>query len=529
MDFILSSQIAKRCPNGMWKDPENGKCISQAEWKRKYRKNAPTEDEEEKEKKKCPKGYWKDRRTGECIKITEWKDRPKARGGNKDKKPKKEEAPPEDTYEPPIKVSSQVLKCVRENRANRQKHNKEIDDVLKSVTNKDVLKMLGEPASFGDIQERADKTIKAIDEAIDNGTYDVEAIMSIMGGRYKDRTDGKSKEWTIPQKAGFLLAVKNALSICPDFANYFGGPENPENPKKNWYAYARSLGGHVAWCKASGSNIASSYKRDVSKSTYTNPLGEKDQISFHFDAGTEDIDGYLAGSAIMTHEFGHVVSYAVGHVLELRPKFYIDVANSVMTPAERDKVGTIENPCISSTLAYLKKVYDTVSERPESSERNNALRTIEFQMSAISNPGTTYAKDYCKDAVKECEEVYCKLYGIKRKDLNPFDMYSGYGYYADTFRRKVHWSEPSAKNNTSTSHFERIAEAFSDVCIRGEKCNSMSSLLVAHMVYSYNKAMYGDDRTFEEYIMKDMSKEDIEEARKNRIIKFIPYSMLTNI
>lgn len=98
MRYVNFNQIAKRCPNGQWKDPETGECISQFEWKRKYRKNAPQEEEPKEKKGKCPKGYWKDRRTGECIKITEWKDRPKARDGKKKPKESGSEIPPHIDY-----------------------------------------------------------------------------------------------------------------------------------------------------------------------------------------------------------------------------------------------------------------------------------------------------------------------------------------------------------------------------------------------------------------------------------------------
>ena len=73
---------------------------------------------------------------------------------------------------------------------------------------------------------------------------------------------------------------------------------------------------------------------------------------------------------------------------------------------------------------------------------------------------------------------------------------------------------PKKKNVRLNAH-ERVAEAFSDVIVRGDKANSMSNLLVAGIQYYISARFNGDDKTFTEYMRENYTPETIGE----RIVK----------
>ena len=77
MKYLLSSQIAKRCPKGHWADLETGECIPKEEWERRYR-NQESEH-------KCPPGKIWDKDLGKCVKDSEYK---RSHWGKKDEEKK---------------------------------------------------------------------------------------------------------------------------------------------------------------------------------------------------------------------------------------------------------------------------------------------------------------------------------------------------------------------------------------------------------------------------------------------------------
>lgn len=116
------------------------------------------------------------------------------------------------------------------------------------------------------------------------------------------------------------------------------------------------------------------------------------------------------------------------------------------------------------------------------------------------------------DFNKEIESLYKEIYDVE--DIIPSDVYSGYGYLATNTK----WKEQAielAYIAPETVH-ERVAEAFSDVIVRGDKANSMSNLLVAGVQYYVSALMQGNSESFTDYFHKNFNKEDFGE----RIIKY---------
>jgi hypothetical protein len=105
-----------------------------------------------------------------------------------------------------------------------------------------------------------------------------------------------------------------------------------------------------------------------------------------------------------------------------------------------------------------------------------------------------YADKIATERVKDCEELYKKIYNVDR--IDPTDVYSGYGFSATSgFDKKI-----SADSMKGRSCEERFAEAYADFVIRGENANSMSKLLVAHSQYTYHRCMLDYEGSFEDFV-----------------------------
>ena len=124
--------------------------------------------------------------------------------------------------------------------------------------------------------------------------------------------------------------------------------------------------------------------------------------------------------------------------------------------------------------------------------------------------GKEITKHY-KDFIEEVESLYLELY--KQEKIIPSEVYSGYGYLGnvDEWGRS---SVPNKRVSRDNSH-ERIAEAFSDVIVRGDKANSMSNLLVSGIQYYIGALLNGNLKSFTEYMRENYTPETIGE----RIIK----------
>lgn len=121
-----------------------------------------------------------------------------------------------------------------------------------------------------------------------------------------------------------------------------------------------------------------------------------------------------------------------------------------------------------------------------------------------------------KDFIKEVESLYLELY--KQEQIIPSEVYSGYGYLGNNDG----WGPtdvPDKRVGRDNSH-ERVAEAFSDVAVRGDKANSMSSLLVSGIQYYIGALLTGNLKSFTEYMRENYTPETIgERIIKRRFIK----------
>lgn len=126
-----------------------------------------------------------------------------------------------------------------------------------------------------------------------------------------------------------------------------------------------------------------------------------------------------------------------------------------------------------------------------------------------SDNGVIFANIYT-DFIDEVEEIYKEMYNVDK--IIPSDVYSGYGYLGNN--KQWNWKMPKKRTVRLNAH-ERVAEAFSDVVVRGDKANSMSSLLVAGIQYYISARFKGEEKTFTEYMRENYTPETIGE----RIIK----------
>lgn len=147
-------------------------------------------------------------------------------------------------------------------------------------------------------------------------------------------------------------------------------------------------------------------------------------------------------------------------------------------------------------------------------ERENLLKKYVSDTNAIRTriKNGIFVDKHLVDLNKEIESLYKEIYDVE--DIIPSDVYSGYGYLATNKK----WKEQVIELTEilpNTVH-ERVAEAFSDVAVRGDKANSMSNLLVAGVQYYVSALIQGNSESFTDYFHKNFNKEDFGE----RIIKY---------
>ena len=147
-------------------------------------------------------------------------------------------------------------------------------------------------------------------------------------------------------------------------------------------------------------------------------------------------------------------------------------------------------------------------------ERENLLKKYELNTSGLRNriKSGYFVDKHLVELNNEIESLYKEIYDVE--DIIPSDVYSGYGYLATNKKWKGQVIE-LAEIIPDTVH-ERVAEAFSDVAVRGDKANSMSNLLVAGVQYYVSALIQGNTESFTDYFHKNFNKEDFGE----RIIKY---------
>ena len=507
MRYLSFNHIAKRCPNGQWKDPEDGRCISQAEWKRKYRKNAPAEEESPKDKKKCPKGYWKDRRTGECIKITEWKDRPKARGKKKEDK-KKEDTPKAEKKE------------FRENYSSEGYASTKLQNIALNSFKESVETAFEKNGCDSPFKKTEEKIIK-IDGIISSKKIKpVDGLKTI--GISVDNPRNINGIFKGENKTALFEGIKSAMLNCPYIYSAFRSLGSRQLGKASGEA---SQDGDITFNSAYFKDGDTAYlqKSAMYPKPLTSPNGvEDDTVTWWFqtfpDAKSKDeimgmpdeqaTQDYI--KSVITHEIGHQMGYKyctiMHYVSELEDTYRI-VFNE--EPPKDVPLKDIE------TMIFNKQV-EVTGSGVKSNKKLSYL--LEYPWSAPSRDIMDIELD---EVDSQCKMIYSEIYGIPVDEINPFDIYSAYGYYGKSMYLATGKQAPEASENDRT-HFvhERVAEAFADVCNRGENANSMSKIIVAYMNYRIGQKLGNSSEavSFKKYLFK-VHPELKEEMKNNRRVK----------
>lgn len=571
MPYINFNHIAKRCPNGQWKDPENGECISQAEWKRKYRKNAPIEDNEEKKKGKCPKGYWKDRRTGECIKVTEWKDRPKARDKkkDKDKEPKEEDSKYSQVrYEGGMSKPESLRYVMGFTREAIKKEHPEYFENAKKVA--DTMRAKLDDSSIWDSDQTTAECL--YDVFSDFGEYGdgvwmdaklndmpKEVAKSIMSN-FADTIE--EYPWAMASFGGINVIPSNQkyemwMSYGEDrqlginVKRYFTQPDDMDNDEAGIYNVRDPITGETTpwgfdftgctranivcheWGHACDIAVFSMYFNMRNKDhnrLYSDPLKQGyDEIKPELKKELEDL-GFE-----VEMQYGQDANYNFGENLfqlkvfrdgdvdirelnKILEKYHVKIKNS-----SKSSYGGWSRICtvVPSDEVYESRYDGKKLEYTDSDSLRKVSRMGSRQSAWVWDAQT----EFSKKRVNECEELYKELYGLK--DIVPSDVWSRYGYYGDRDGKFNYYAGKKSKLTNSASQ-ERMAEAMQDVMVRGEKANSMSQLMVAHMDFEMYQIMTGDfDMTFKDFIKDkigfDRFKDRIVKAVQTRYISFTPF------
>lgn len=193
-----------------------------------------------------------------------------------------------------------------------------------------------------------------------------------------------------------------------------------------------------------------------------------------------------------------------------------------------------ENHIAPPTKAFAEyvKSFDSIEDFIE---KHKFKRDGKFKVD--DDKGNFVRDKFAIDIIDECEEIYKKLYDVEK--IIPSDVYSGYGYLGN-FEDDIDkgWAKKkTAKDRSKSERYavaedvykgehlvdtkisacrERIAEAFSDINVRSEKANSMSSLIVQCLKFNVYRYMTGNTTTFTEYVMGQTEGKDLEPPIKKR-------------
>ena len=192
------------------------------------------------------------------------------------------------------------------------------------------------------------------------------------------------------------------------------------------------------------------------------------------------------------------------------PEYYVDV--DISCP-----------PIYRSHIAEpSQELVELISDCNDNLSFKKLLATTTFE----DNRGNMPMKGIIINLVQECESLYKEMYKVEK--IIPSDVYSGYGYLGSStrlekWRQNKKYTSPEkdryepnkdwrgtryASDILENASEERVAEAFADVMVRGNKANSMSSLLVRCVEYNIHRYMSGEKMTFTEYMREkvDFSK-----------------------
>ena len=240
-------------------------------------------------------------------------------------------------------------------------------------------------------------------------------------------------------------------------------------------------------------DIFSEYSRDVLIPEYNMTVGDSGRGEFNFLIRDMDIDLTKEELAPQIKELKKFLKNK-GYNLKVMDSYF-------------DGSCEFKLKCIDSEN---KAWHTSHAEIPSFADEYSMNELRKIYRTPRSDEGKEIVKHY-KDFIKEVESLYLELY--KQEEIIPSEVYSGYGYLGDNDE----WGRTSVPNKRvgrDNSH-ERIAEAFSDVIVRGDKANSMSNLLVSGIQYYIGALLNGNLKSFTEYMRENYTPETIGE----RIIK----------
>lgn len=521
MRYLSFTSIAKRCPNGKWRDDETGQCIPKEEWQAKYHRDSPKQKTEEDAKNRERQEKINDLRRNYGV---------------SDKQRRELKSFYDSAHKNPFERTEKGMKMLE----------KALDD--ESIPIDKVLKTFG------------------MDQYSDGDSWtDLDSI--------KDPATRRT----------FLEGVKKAMEISP-FMSASIPYISLDYMSDDTYGQTQFSGGGISLnSKFYTKQVdVKEVKRDYAPYEVMNPNGKKDTIAWHFTpenynelSDTELIE--FARKSTLTHEMGHALGGYLESLEYMRKDLtdYKDGANQTskefFEKNYEEKIKKAKERIEETLRRYVKGVYWVDSHNTQQYEVEDAENKIKevldeyesiirrywtWDMSkkqenamydefdelekkikelgwkdvyvGLTRPSSMNFRSYNVsdlplsypyaeiNVVEECIKVYKELYGLDDESFNPFDCYSEYGYYACLASKK---DEPSpVAQNVRSSSSERIAEAYCDVCCR-ENPNTMSVLIVSAVNYNIYKAISGTDVSFRDYFFGDSMKEQREKMKDNRVIK----------
>lgn len=522
MRFITSNQIAKRCPNGKRFDEETQTCIPREEWEAKHKR-----------------------------------------------KPKKTE-----TKEEQGSKNREVAEKVREMRTHYgipETNRKELKKFYDSGVRRNPFK-------------RSEDAIRYIDKAMDDESISLDKVLSVIcDDQFDSSGDTYSEMFELKGEGrkALLTSVKTALEITPFVSNSISGMWLEPMGESSYGTFDTANGFISINKKLCTKGIEIAREDYATKKDVINPKGEKDTIAWSFspegfdEMSDEEKDRYNRIYTI-THEMGHSIgfymeniamarrSYATagkerhddlnikeifnknrGWIIESQVKRVRDDLKRYGKDVDGVSDDVIDD-IVSQYESICQKYYTFDPSRKMRLQADAELSILERKANKLLDgkgfiymmfPDARSFRDYDKSVdecteqrniIESCEKIYKELYGLDDDTFNPFDVYSEYGYYAQSDEAKTGKSSSVARGSDSQIE-ERVAEAFADVCARGDKANTMSVLIVSAINYTISKNLCGGDADFHDYFFGESMNEQRQHMKDNRIIKGTRYIIFNGI
>lgn len=583
-DYLSSvDSIAKRCPNGKWLDPEDNKCIPKEEWEAKYgkkeknpnpKKYAPRCDKRThlKLRQDCP-GLGK---KGECVSRKDYSEWYNKKGGKEylaeESKRKSEERSEQmkqrweekrkaDKPQLEVTIDSSLEsvnmpdyckkalsynvdkskdlfdKFTKRNGYNTNPYSKSQHYLERIEKHKDRVKSIGTLTYLRDYVDvnigwgRGQNEFEAITpnqrKGLSDGMEFMYRVAPMVSASFEQITCiMRTPEGNPTSSTGYFCAELGVLNVNPIYSGKYGVTYNNDSKAvKHFFPDEKK--------------VLATYGRGYMLSTYpdkcTNPQGGKDTIAFHFPPSeTEGLSSddweALGMQQVVAHEMGHSMGYQLAFALNYRNR--MEIAWFALFDKEMPKDMDLETAFKKMKAKAKKREIQNYIDWGMSEGQAKGRANESFKYEKLDNQYNKVlpsiridphkqddADELLRDAFKEIESVYKELYGISDEDFNPLDVYSEYGLYGTAGMLGL--DEYREATNYSDYTHERIAEAYADVAIRGDKANSMSTLIVAYVNYTINQVYSGSSKDFRTFVKESMSESERKKLRENRIIKFI--------